>query len=214
MEQFVCENLSVCYDSKIILNKLNLEINSGDFVSIIGENGSGKSTLIKTILGLIKPSYGKVTFNDISLKEIGYLPQQNPIQKNFPASVNEVVISGCQNHCGLRPFYNKSEKLIALSALQKMGILQLAKNSYSELSGGQKQRVLIARALCATKKAILLDEPTNSLDSKSASDFYDIILNLNKNEKITVIMISHDIELTKNYSDYIIKIQNGKAFHV
>lgn len=187
-------DLSIGYDGKTILKDLNFSVSSGDYLCIVGENGSGKSTLMKTILGLCNPVSGKITTGDgLMRKEIGYLPQQTAVQKDFPASVKEVVMSGFCGAMGLRPFYNKQEKKEAFENLEKLGISGLSKRCYRELSGGQQQRVLLARALCATKKLLLLDEPVSGLDPKAAFEMYGIIENLNKETGITVIMISHDV---------------------
>ncbi|MBQ1507011.1 MAG: metal ABC transporter ATP-binding protein, partial [Ruminococcus sp.] len=169
-------------------------------------NGSGKSTLMKTILGLHSPMSGKIEFSDgLNPKEIGYLPQQTLIQKDFPASVREIVISGCQGKCGIRPFYNKEEKQAALSNMKRLGIENLSKRCYRELSGGQQQRVLLARALCAAGKMLLLDEPVAGLDPKVTADMYSLIKGLN-DDGITIIMISHDIQAALKYSSHILHI--------
>ncbi|MCR5056157.1 MAG: ABC transporter ATP-binding protein [Clostridia bacterium] len=187
-------DLSIGYDGKTILKNLNFSVSYGDYLCIVGENGSGKSTLMKTILGLCNPISGKITTGDgLMRKEIGYLPQQTAVQKDFPASVKEVVMSGFCGAMGLRPFYNKQEKKEAFENLEKLGISGLSKRCYRELSGGQQQRVLLARALCATKKLLLLDEPVSGLDPKAAFEMYGIIESLNKETGITVIMISHDV---------------------
>ena len=171
MAQLICQNLCVGYDGKPVLQDLNFEVFAGDYILIVGENGSGKSTLMKTILNLQSPISGRIITGDgLKKNEIGYLPQQNIIQKDFPASVMEIVLSGCQGRCGLRPFYSKREKNLALEAMEKIHITQLSKRCFSELSGGQKQRVLLARALCATQKMLLLDEPVSGLDPKATAE--------------------------------------------
>lgn len=207
MAQLVCKDLTVGYDGKAVLKNLNFEINEGDYLCIVGENGSGKSTLMKTILGLQNPISGQVITGDgLKQNEIGYLPQQTVVQKDFPASVREIVISGCQGQCGLRPFYTKEQKRLAAENMEKMQIGDMAKRCYRELSGGQQQRVLLARALCATRKMLLLDEPVSGLDPKVTAEMYHLIQKLNVEEKITVIMISHDISAALKYANHILHI--------
>lgn len=207
MSQLICNNISVGYNFKPILKNLSFCVNQGEYLSIVGENGTGKSTLMKTILGLISPIEGTVSFSDGLLKgEIGYLPQQTEVQKDFPAFVKEIVISGCQAHCGLRPFYNRKERQLAEKAMQDMQISGISKKCYRELSGGQQQRVLLARALCATRKMLLLDEPVSGLDPNVTSEMYSLINRLNKNDGITVIMITHDINAAVKYSSHILSI--------
>ncbi|MDO5445627.1 MAG: ABC transporter ATP-binding protein [Eubacteriales bacterium] len=206
MALLTCQDLCLGYDGREILHNLNFEINAGEYLCIVGENGSGKSTLMKTILGLQQPISGKVLTGDgLSQNEIGYLPQQTVVQKDFPATVWEIVLSGCQGRCGLRPFYSKEEKQLAADAIEKMGITHLTKRCYRELSGGQQQRVLLARALCATKKMLLLDEPVSGLDPKVTAEMYELIEKLN-NDGITIIMISHDIAASLSYASHILHI--------
>ena len=200
------ENLSLGYESSVILSGLSFTVHAGDYLCIVGENGSGKSTLMKTLLNLCRPVSGKITAGDgLNRREIGYLPQQTIVQKDFPASVKEIVLSGCQGRCGLRPFYNKQEKELARHNMERMGISQFADRCYRELSGGQQQRVLLARALCATQKILLLDEPVSGLDPKVTIEMYELIRELN-HEGITIIMISHDIISAAKYADHILHI--------
>lgn len=207
MSQITCKDLALGYDARVILKDLNFTVDEGNYLCILGENGSGKSTLMKTLLGLHSPIDGKIIMGDgLKQSEIGYLPQQTVVQKDFPASVEEIVISGCQSRCGIRPFYNKDEKKLALDSMEKMNIVPLRKRCYRELSGGQQQRVLLARALCATQKILLLDEPVSGLDPKVTLEMYKLISDLNKNDGITVIMISHDIAAAVNYATHILYI--------
>lgn len=206
MALLTCQDLCLGYDGKEILHNLNFEIHTGDYLCIVGENGSGKSTLMKTVLGLQQPISGKVLTGDgLTQNEIGYLPQQTVVQKDFPATVWEIVLSGCQGRCGLRPFYTKEEKQLAADNIERMGITHLTKRCYRELSGGQQQRVLLARALCATKKMLLLDEPVSGLDPKVTAEMYTLIEKLNK-DGITIIMISHDLNATLTYASHILHI--------
>ena len=212
MSQLICRDLCLGYDGREIVHGLNFEIDAGDYLCIVGENGSGKSTLMRTLLGLQPPMSGKVlTGEGLLQKEIGYLPQQTAVQKDFPATVREIVISGFQGRCGLRPFYTKEEKRIAEENIERMGISYLAKRCYRELSGGQQQRVLLARALCATGKMLLLDEPVSGLDPKATAEMYRLIGKLNS-DGITVIMISHDMEAALSYADRILHIGNTVFF--
>ena len=213
MAQLICENLSVGYEEKAILQGLNFQVQAGDYLCIVGENGSGKSTLMKTILGLQAPIAGKIGTGDgLKRNEIGYLPQQTPVQRDFPASVWEIVLSGCQSRCGLRPFYNKEEKQLARENIQKMQIEALRGRCYRELSGGQQQRVLLARALCATRKMLLLDEPVSGLDPKVTEEMYALIQRLNRQDGITVIMVSHDMTAALRYASHILHIGNSVFF--
>ncbi len=209
MAYLTVQDLSLGYDARIIAEGLNFTVNAGDYLCIVGENGSGKTTLMKTLLRLQEPAGGRILTGDgLKRNEIGYLPQQTVIQKDFPASVGEIVLSGCQGRCGLRPFYSREEKRLAAQNMERMGIGNLAKRCYRELSGGQQQRVLLARALCATRKILLLDEPVSGLDPKVTADLYGLISGLNR-EGITVIMISHDISAAVRYATHILHIGTG-----
>ena len=202
-----CRNLSFGYDGHSILENLNFEVNSGEYLCIVGENGSGKSTLMKTLLGLHTPLGGEVLLGDgLKKNEIGYLPQQTPFQRDFPASVFEIVLSGCLGRCGMRPFYSRSEKALAMANLARMGMAELAFRGYRELSGGQQQRVLLARALCATQRLLLLDEPVAGLDPVMTAEMYHLIADLNRADRITVMMISHDIASALRYATHILHI--------
>lgn len=213
MAQLTCQKLCVGYDGKSILQDLDFEVFAGDYLCIVGENGSGKSTLMKTIFGLQMPISGSILTGDgLRKNEIGYLPQQTVVQKDFPASVREIVLSGCQGRCGSRPFYNKEEKKLAADAMGKMQITPLAKRCYRTLSGGQQQRVLLARALCATRKMLLLDEPVSGLDPKVTAKMYTLIHRLNYEEGITVVMISHDLSAALQYASHILHIGDTVFF--
>ena len=204
--------LTLGYESGIIAEDLNFEINRGDYVCIVGENGSGKSTLMKTLLGLNHPLKGKVTLGDgLKKNGIGYLPQQTPVQKDFPASVREIVMSGCQAGMGLRPFYSGSEKRRADENMKRMKVDGFAGKCYRQLSGGQQQRVLLARALCASRELLLLDEPVSGLDPKATADMYQAIKTLN-DEGMTIIMISHDVNAAMEYADHILHMRRDPVF--
>ncbi len=192
MPQIICENASLGYEGRAIVIGLNFTVCAGDYLCIVGENGSGKSTLMKTILNLIPLVSGSIRMENLSASEIGYLPQQTQVQRDFPASVMEIVCSGFQGKRAMRPFYTRQEKQTALINLEKLGMCGFERRCYRELSGGQQQRVLLARALCATEKCLLLDEPISGLDPKAAAQMYELIEQLHQ-EGITVIMISHDV---------------------
>lgn len=207
MALITCQNLTLGYDGKAILQNLNFSVNEGDYFCIVGENGSGKSTLLKTLLRLQAPISGSILMGEgLNPNDIGYLPQQTFVQRDFPASEREIVLSGCQGRCGLRPFYNKEEKELAKKAMEKMRIESLAERCYRELSGGQKQRVLLARALCAARKILLLDEPVSGLDPKVTAEMYDLIEELNQKDEMAIIMISHDIAAAVKYANRILHI--------
>ncbi len=213
MSLISCKNLSIGYNDRIILKDLNFSIGENDYLYIIGENGSGKSTLIKSLLKLQKAISGKVEYcENLSSNEIGYLPQQSSIQKDFPASVEEIVLSGCINKMGLRPFYSAKNKRKALHNMELMKIDNLRKESYQTLSGGQQQRVLLARALTSSSKVLLLDEPVTSLDPIATSDMYSLIETINKEYRIAVIMVSHDINAAFKYATHILHLTNSGVF--
>lgn len=207
MALITCKDLVLGYDGRAITQAFDFSVHTGDYLCIVGENGSGKSTLIKTLLRLQSPISGSIETGDgLQANEIGYLPQQTAVQRDFPASVREIVISGCQGRCGLRPFYNRKEKALATEMMHKLGLDGMEKRCYRELSGGQQQRVLLARALCATQKILLLDEPVAGLDPKVTTEMYRIIDDLNKQDGITIIMISHDMDAALHYASHILHI--------
>lgn len=213
MSQLLCRNAALGYEGRAVVQNLNFEVNEGDYLCIVGENGSGKSTLIKALLGLKNPMSGEICMGDgLEADGIGYLPQQTVVQKDFPASVSEIVLSGCLGRFGWHPFYRKAEKRMAKENMEKLGIAHLAKRCYRELSGGQQQRVLLARALCATRSMLLLDEPVSGLDPVAVQEMYDLLEKLNHEEKITIIMVSHDIRAAVIYADHILHISEEPLF--
>lgn len=202
-------NISLAYDGRTVVDNLSFAVSKGDYLCVIGENGSGKSTLIKALLSLISPSSGSLEYGDgLSKNEIGYLPQQTRVQRDFPSSVFETVISGCQNRLGFLPFYTAAHKKKALDALRILKAENLKNTCYHELSGGQQQRVLLARAMCATDKLLILDEPTAGLDPIITEDFYSVINDINKSG-ITIIMVSHDIEAVSEYATHILHLTHS-----
>lgn len=208
MDLIQIKDLSFSYTTKdSILKDINLKVKKGSFTCIVGENGSGKSTLLKCILGLNKGYKGEI----IKEAHIGYLPQKNEIQSNFPATIEEVVLSGTISNNIRSVFYKKEDKEKANKIMQNLEIFNIRKKCFAELSGGQQQRVLIARALCATKELIVLDEPTNGLDPSIAKQIYELLDRLKRENGITILMVSHDIERALNYADDVIEIENGEV---
>lgn len=212
MSLIKAEDLTVGYDSRAVVSGISFSVDQGDYLCIVGENGSGKTTLMKTLLGLIPPVAGKIETGDgLKAREIGYLPQQTEVQRDFPASVREIVMSGFQGRAGMRPFYAASAKREAEENMKRMGILEISSKCYRDLSGGQQQRVLLARALCAAGRVLLLDEPVAGLDPKVTAEMYDLIESLNK-EGIAIIMISHDLAAAEKYASHILSIGDEVAF--
>ncbi len=211
MNLIECKNLSLGYDKTLIQENLNLSIEKGEYVFILGENGSGKSTLIKTILGFIKPYSGTINYSsEWNKKEVGYLPQASEIQKTFPATVREIVLSGCQSQLGLFPFYKKEHHQKAAESLELVGMTFYKNKSFKELSGGQQQRVLFARALCAAKSILIMDEPAKGFDSQAIQKMYEIVADLNK-KGLTVITISHDLHAAQKYAGKIISLEKREV---
>ena len=213
MAILTCENASFSYDGRTVLEGVDFSLNAGDYLCVVGENGSGKSTLIRGLLSLKAPASGKITLGDgLKRSEIGYLPQQTEIQRDFPASVWEVVLSGCLNSLGTRLFYGEEDRRRAEQNLERMGIEEIRNAGYQELSGGQQQRVLLARALCATKKLLLLDEPVTGLDPVAAGEMYNLIKLINLCDGISVIMVTHDIHEAVRYATHILHLGHRQLF--
>lgn len=208
-----CENASFAYDGRTVLENVSFSLDAGDYLCVVGENGSGKSTLIKGLLGLKAPESGTISYLDgLRSTEIGYLPQQTRTQRDFPASVSEVVLSGCLNRLDGRFHYGREEKERAAENMERMGIDELKNASYQELSGGQQQRVLLARALCATKRLLLLDEPVTGLDPIATGEMYNLIKLVNLCDGISVIMVSHDIHEAVRYATHILHLGHKQLF--
>lgn len=209
-----CEHVDFGYENVDAVVDVTMEIEPGDYLCIVGENGSGKSTLMKGILGLLKPTGGTLCVNEeLKRTGIGYLPQQTAAQKDFPATVYEVVQSGCLSRRGNRPFYTKAEKKLTMESMEKLGIEALKKHCYRELSGGQQQRVLIARALCATSRLLILDEPITGLDPSAVQEFYGIIRRLNREEGVSILMVSHDIRNMVTQANKILHLGRRVLFY-
>ncbi|OUQ21486.1 ABC transporter [Lachnoclostridium sp. An14] len=190
-----CSGAGFGYENFDVVTDVTMEILPGDYIGVVGENGAGKSTFIKGLLGLLKPTSGEIRMaEDLKKTGIGYLPQQTAAQKDFPATVWEVVLSGTLSRAGYRPFYSREEKRLAELNMERLGICDLRRKCYRDLSGGQKQRVLIARALCATERLLILDEPITGLDPSAAQEFYQVVRRLNREQGVAILMVSHDIQ--------------------
>ena len=208
-----CENVSIGYEGQTVVKDLDFQIDPGDYLCIVGENGSGKSTLVRSLLGLKNVEKGQIIYGDgLKQTEIGYLPQQTDVQKDFPASVYEVVRSGRLNSRGFHPFYTAADRKAAVEKMDLLGIRDLARQCFRDLSGGQKQRVLLARALCATKSLLLLDEPVTGLDPIVTGEFYQLIRRINRESGIAVVMVSHDIESAVKDASHILHLQETALF--
>ena len=207
------QNASFRYDGKEVVSGLQFAVGRGDYLCVVGENGSGKSTLVKGLLGLKSPASGSISFEDgLRAREIGYLPQQKDSQRDFPASVLEVVLSGTLNSLGLRPFYTRKQREIAEAQLFCVGLTQLRNASFRDLSGGQQQRALLARALAATQKLIILDEPISGLDPLATAEMYRLIQHVNRDHGVTVIMVSHDPHAAAHEAKNILHLDNQQLF--
>ena len=208
-----CQNISLGYENMTVLENVSFALDEGDYLCVVGENGAGKSTLIKCLAGLKKPTEGEKVFSpDITRADVGYLPQQTAIQRDFPASVREVVMSGCLNHSRLIPFYTKADRERAARHMEELGITELADRSYRELSGGQQQRVLLARALCASEKLLILDEPVTGLDPIVTAEIYEIIKEVNQKYHMTIIMVSHDVKTAVRNANKILHLKHTALF--
>ena len=203
MAQIICRDLSFAYDGETVLSDINFSLDAGAYLCIVGENGSGKSTLMRGLLGLKTPSTGTITFNDLKPTEIGYLPQQTQIQRDFPASVREVVLSGRLNSMHGRLFYNAADKAAAAENMERLGIDDIADRCYLELSGGQQQRVLLARAMCATKKLLLLDEPAAGMNEDESIKLSDFIRSIQNMYDTTILIIDHHMDVIMGICDHI-----------
>lgn len=213
MAQIECKDLSLGYEGATVSEGISFEVNSGDYLCIVGENGSGKTTLMKALLRQKEPLCGSISYSDgLSAAEIGYLPQQSQISRDFPATVREVVLSGCISSMKGRPFYTKKEKDRAAENIKRLGLSELAQRPFSSLSGGQRQRVLLARALCATRKMLLLDEPASGLDPVISDELYALLERINREDKISIVMISHDIHAAMTYASHILHLGKTPLF--
>ncbi len=213
-ELIVCRGTALGYEGRAILSGLNLSVSAGDYLCVVGDNGSGKSTLMKGLLGLINPMEGSIE-RAVELKNgaVGYLPQQTRAQKDFPATVYEVVLSGFLNQKGFRFFYTAAQKTAALQAIGKLGILELKDRCYRDLSGGQQQRALLARALCAAGRLLILDEPVTGLDPAAAQDLYKTLRYLNEKEGMAVVMVTHDLRSALENARTVLHIGKKSWFY-
>jgi len=213
MALITCSDVAFAYEGSVVIHGLNFSVNQGDYLCIVGENGSGKTTLMKGLLGLMRPKSGTIELGEgLRHNQIGYMPQQTSSQKDFPASVYEVVLSGRLSSRGAWPFYSKQDREIAHNNMERLGILPMRNKSFSELSGGQQQRVLLSRALCATEKMLLLDEPVSGLDPVVTLELYQTIKDLRRDTGITIIMISHDVRAAVEYASHILHLQNKQVY--
>ena len=208
-----CENVTLRYDRVTVVEQVSFTLSPGDYLCVVGENGSGKSSLVQAILGLMPVAGGTIRMGEgLKPSHIGYLPQQTARQRDFPASVQEIVLSGCLNRMGVRPFYGAREKKRARDAMARLGIADFERRSYHELSGGQQQRVLLARALCATQKLLLLDEPAAGLDPLVTRELYSLIASLNREEGVSILMVSHDVEAAVASASHILHLRRVPLF--
>ncbi len=206
------EHASLCYEGIEAVRDVSFAVYEGEYLCVLGQNGSGKSTLMKGLLRLKSLSNGHICYNHLRQSQIGYVPQQTVVQRDFPSSVEEVVLSGCLAEKGLFPFYNTQDRQRATQIMDKLGIHPLARKSYRELSGGQQQRVLLARALCATRRILVLDEPTAGLDPEATAGFYRLLWQLNQQEGIAIVMVSHDIPGAVQYAGRILHMDKVCRF--
>ncbi len=205
------ENLCVRYEAGYAVKDVSFAVEHKDYLCVVGENGSGKTTLMKAVLGLIKPNSGSVRFEGVKQNEIGFIPQQTAVQKDFPSSVFEVALSGFQSKTGLLPFYTRAQKQAAVRNLERLNAGGFAKKSYRELSGGQQQRVLLARALCAADKLLFLDEPATGLDPMVSAELYSLLAEINA-QGVTIVMISHDVAAAVKYGKKILHMNMTPLF--
>ncbi|MGI5987095.1 MAG: metal ABC transporter ATP-binding protein [Dysosmobacter sp.] len=212
-ELIVCRDVSLGYEGQSVLTHLDLTIRTGDYLCIVGDNGSGKSTLLRGLLGLLPPQSGQILRSpELQRGAIGYLPQQTRAQRDFPATVYEVVLSGCLNQKKNRFFYSAAQKSQALMNMGKLGVLELKDQCYRDLSGGQQQRVLLARALCAASSLLILDEPITGLDPAAAQDLYKTLAYLNEKERMAVVMVTHDLKAALKSARTVLHIGRSSVF--
>jgi len=213
MALIAMKNVTIAFEGAVAVDNVSLSVNKGDYLVVVGENGSGKSTLMRAMLGLVRPRTGKIVYGDGLMKnQIGYLPQQTAAQRDFPASVEEVVLSGCVNRMGLRFRFSKADRQKALENMELLDIMRFWKKSYRNLSGGQQQRVLLARALCATDSILLLDEPVTGLDPAAADEMYAVIRELNKRQGVAIVMVSHDMHGALRDADKVLVMDRNMDF--
>lgn len=213
MAYITCENLTLAYEGRAVVSDLSFTVEKGDYLCIVGENGSGKSTLVKTLVGLKKPMAGSVSLGDgLTRRGVGYVPQSVPAGRDFPATVYEVVASGLLGRIGIRPFYTRGDKKKVYDCMERLGIYDIRDQCFRELSGGQMQRVQLARAMCAADELIVLDEPASGLDPVITAQLYGIIKELNRDDGMTVVMVSHDILSAVRYATKILHLEKDASF--
>jgi len=206
-------DVTITYDGLVAAENVSFSINKGDYLVIVGENGSGKSSIMKAMLGLVRPRSGKIAYGDgFARTSIGYLPQQTQAQRDFPASVEEVVLSGCVSRLGRRFFFSKEDKSRSERAMEMLDITSMRKKPYRDLSGGQQQRTLLARALCATDSLLLLDEPVTGLDPAATDELYAIVRRLNEEQGVAIAMVSHDLRDALRDARTVLVMDRGVSF--
>ena len=214
MALIALQDVTIAFEGMVAVDHVSLAVERGDYLVVVGENGSGKSTLMRAMLGLVKPRSGKIVYGDGLVKnQIGYLPQQTAAQRDFPASVEEVVLSGCVNRMGRRPFFNRADRERALQNMRLLDVERFRRKPYRVLSGGQQQRALLARALCATDALLLLDEPVTGLDPAAAAEFYDVIRDLNRKHGVAIVMVSHDLLGAMRDARHVAVMDRGMDFY-
>lgn len=212
------KGLSVSYGTFTALDDVNLGIYDDDFIGIIGPNGGGKTTLVKAIMGMVSYS-GAIEYTGPlsassqrdAIRRIGYLPQNNPFDRSFPISVEEVVLSGLQSQKGIAGKYRKADKQKAEELIYSVGIADISRKAIGAISGGQLQRTLLCRALISDPKLLILDEPATFVDNKFEKELYDILRRIN--DRMAIVMVSHDLGIITSVVKSIVCVNRGAHRH-
>ena len=214
MALMALKDVTIAFEGTVAVDRVSLSVEKGDYLVVLGENGSGKSTLMRAMLGLVRPRSGAIQYGDgLRKDQIGYLPQQTAAQRDFPASVEEVVFSGNANRLGSRCFYSRADRARARANMALLDVAQFRKRSYRTLSGGQQQRVLLARALCATDALLVLDEPVTGLDPAATEELYQVIGDLNRKHGVAIVMVSHDLRGALRDARHVLVMDRGADFY-